>query len=202
MSSSLTRREWLQSGGYVLAGLLLPWPAVPAGPPTAEIRLRSSADGGRVWFDPVGLWVARGTTVRWVNEANVHTATAYHPANDNHALRIPRRAAPWDSGYLVNPGDSFEATLTEPGVYDYYCAPHEAAGMVGRIVVEEPGGPGAMPFGYFVDNPSTSHWKPVPEPARRTFPDVQAIMAKRVIRAPARVRAPLPSAGAPPGPES
>ena len=38
------------------------------------------------------------------------------------------------------PGESFAVELTEPGVYDYYCIPHEHAGMVGRIVV---GGPGA-----------------------------------------------------------
>ena len=37
------------------------------------------------------------------------------------------------------PGESFEVELTEPGVYDYFCIPHEHAGMVGRIVV---GGPG------------------------------------------------------------
>ena len=29
-------------------------------------------------------------------------------------------------------------TLDRPGVYDYYCQPHEMAGMVGRIVVGEP----------------------------------------------------------------
>ena len=33
------------------------------------------------------------------------------------------------------PGEAFEVMLTEPGVYDYYCVPHEHAGMVGRIVV-------------------------------------------------------------------
>lgn len=181
LSSSLTRREWLQSGGFLLAGLL-PGAGAWAGSPTATIRLRSTADGGRVWFDPVGLWVARGTVIRWVNEANVHTVTAYHPSNDSHALRIPPGADPWDSGYLINPGDSFEITLTEPGVYDYYCAPHEAAGMVGRIVVEEPKGPGAMSFGYFLDDPSKSHWKAVPEPARARMPDPGAIMTKRVVR--------------------
>lgn len=182
MSSNTARREWLRSGGLMLAGLLLPRGPVSAASAVEEIRLRSTADGGRVWFDPVGLWVARGTTIRWVNEANVHTATAYHPANDNHALRIPGRAAPWDSGYLVNPGDSFEITLSDPGVYDYYCAPHEAAGMVGRIIVDRPVGPGTLPFDYFSDHESKRHWKPVPDQARATFPAVETIMAQRVVR--------------------
>jgi hypothetical protein len=35
------------------------------------------------------------------------------------------------------------------GVYDYFCKPHEAAGMVGRIVVGNPGsGPGTRPFNH------------------------------------------------------
>ena len=37
------------------------------------------------------------------------------------------------------PEKSFETTLNPPGVYDYFCIPHEHAGMVGRLVVAEPG---------------------------------------------------------------
>jgi len=46
-------------------------------------------------------------------------------------LRIPERAAPWDSGVLVNPDDRFEVTFAKEGVYDYFCLPHEGAGMPG-----------------------------------------------------------------------
>ena len=117
------------------------------------------------------------------NESNVHTPTAYHPANDGHALRIPKAAEPWDSGYLVEPGDRFEVTLTVPGVYDYFCAPHEAAGMVGRIIVGRPGGPGTLPFDYFEGDPATRDWRPVPKAAQAAFPSVEAIMNERVVRA-------------------
>lgn len=182
MSSSWTRRAWLESGARLLMAPFLPGPVIASIRPAAAIFTRSDRDGSRVWFDPVGLWIEPGTTVRWVNEANVHTATAYHPANDNHALRIPENAAPWDSGYLVNPGDSFEITLTEPGVYDYYCAPHEAAGMVGRLIVGEPTGPGSRPFDWFKNDSGKGHWKPVPEAARATFPPIDELMTKRVVR--------------------
>jgi plastocyanin len=121
-----------------------------------EIRKRSGIEGAHVDFDPIGLRVAPGTTVRWVVEANVHTATTYHPANDGHPLRIPQRAEPWDSGYLVEPGEAFEVTLTAEGVYDYFCAPHEVAGMVGRIIVGRPGGPGTGPSGRGRTTRSTS----------------------------------------------
>lgn len=183
MKNSARRHLLVQSGGLALAGLFLSPSLRPGQPPAVEIRTRSTADGARVWFDPVGVWIPSGTTVRWVNESNVHTATAYHPDNDNHSLRIPARAAPWDSGYLVDPGDSFEATLTVAGVYDYYCRPHEAAGMVGRIIVDRPDGPGTLPFDYFEGDATRAGWLPVPPAARSAFPAVETIMEQRVVRA-------------------
>jgi hypothetical protein len=120
--------------------------------------------------------------VRWVNQANVHTSTAYHPDNVGHALRIPEAAEPWDSGYLVEPGDRFEVTLTVPGVYDYFCAPHEMAGMVGRIIVGQPVGPGTLPFDYFKGDPAARDWRPVPAAAQAAFPAIEAIMNERVVR--------------------
>ena len=141
--------------------------------------MRSDALGSRVWFDPIGLYVEPGATVRWIVRDNVHTTTAYHPRNDHHSLRIPEGAAPWDSGFLVHPGDHFDVTLTVPGVYDYYCMPHEAAGMVGRIVVGEPLGPGAEPFDYWVGGPGTDGWRQVPDAARQAFPAVAQILAER-----------------------
>ena len=141
--------------------------------------MRSNALGSRVWFDPVGLHVAPGTTVRWIVRENVHTTTAYHPRNDHHSLRIPENAAPWDSGFLVRPGARFDVKLTVPGVYDYYCAPHEAAGMVGRIIVGNPLGPGGESFDYWVGKPGTRNWRHVPAAARGAFPSVARVVAER-----------------------
>ncbi|WP_214876729.1 plastocyanin/azurin family copper-binding protein [Paraburkholderia strydomiana] len=105
----------------------------------AVIQMVGPPDGSDVWFDPIGLWVRTGRAVRWVNRdaGNSHTATAYHPAVFGRSRRIPAHARPWNSDYLL-PNGSFEVTFTEPGVYDYYCLPHEHAGMVGRIVVGDP----------------------------------------------------------------
>ena len=174
-----SRREFLRVGGLALVGLGLA-PGRRARATTREvIEMRSDALGSRVWFDPIGLHVEPGTTVRWLARENVHTVTAYHPRNDHHQLRIPERAVPWDSGFLVTPGDHFDVTLTVPGVYDYYCAPHEAAGMVGRIIVGRPLGPGAEPFDYWVGEPGTGSWHHVPGAARETFPSIARIMAER-----------------------
>jgi plastocyanin len=182
-----TRRDFLKAGGLALAGFeLVPEGWIPAAKLLAErprpaaaleiVEMRSDPLGSRVWFDPIGLYVKPGTTVRWTARENVHTTTAYHPDNDHHPLRIPEGAIPWDSGFLVNPGDHFEVTLTVPGVYDYYCMPHETAGMVGRIVVGKPGGPGSQRFDYWRGKPGTDGWRHVPEAARQTFPSVARIL--------------------------
>lgn len=176
-----SRREFLISGGLAIVGLAVPLGVRAAGP--VEIQMLSSPRGEEVWFDPIGVLIAPGQTVRWImaSPGNPHTTTAYHPRNANHSLRIPEAAVPWDSGFLVKPRDSFEVTLTVEGVYDYFCLPHEAAGMVGRIVVGRPGGPGALPFEYFAGRPATQAWIPVPEAARAAFPTIADIVAHRVV---------------------
>lgn len=171
----MRRRAFLRIGGGALAGLLLPIP-VPATSPTVEIRLMQDRASGRVAFDPVGLFIEPGTRVRWINTAGVHTVTAYHPANGDRALRIPRAAEPWDSGHLVEPGTIFERRFTRPGVYDYCCIPHERAGMAGRLVVGTAAGPGARTFDWWRDQPERN-WQPVPEPVRATLPAHEEIVA-------------------------
>lgn len=87
---------------------------------------------GNNYFDPVGLAVEPGTTVRFEIVDGSHSATAYEE-------RIPSGTAPFDSGTISQGG--FEYMFDTPGTYDYYCIPHKSMGMTGRIVVGEPGGP-------------------------------------------------------------
>lgn len=133
-----TRRQFLALGGGLgAAALLLPQALQAAS--VELIEMGGTARGEHIWFAPIGLSVAPGTTVRFVNrdKGNSHTATAYHPANFGRLRRIPAAAEPWDTGFLL-PEESAEVVLTVPGVYDYYCIPHEMAAMVGRIVVGRP----------------------------------------------------------------
>jgi plastocyanin len=140
-----------------------------------EIIMGGREDGSHVWFDPIGLHIKPGQKLRWINRdaGNSHTATAYHPRYFERARRIPRGATPWDSDYLL-PGEAFELTLTEPGVYDYYCVPHEHAGMVGRIIVGSPRAQSWMKENGIDDG--------MPELALRAFPSLEEIMTKRIIR--------------------
>lgn len=59
-------------------------------------------------------------------------------------------------------------TLEVPGVYDYYCLPHEMAGMVGRVVIGRPSDAGWQG--------AAQHTGDLPEAALRAFPAVEAIL--------------------------
>lgn len=170
----ISRRSMLRTGGGLTAALLLGPIATRAADPI-EIVMGGRTDGSHVWFDPIGLHVEPGQTIRWVNRdaGNSHTATAYHPDNFGRPRRIPRSAKPWDSDYLL-PGEAYSVTLIQPGVYDYYCAPHEHAGMVGRIIVGSPD-PRGWPNGPASD-------RDLPDAALRAFPTVAEIIANKRIR--------------------
>lgn len=170
----LTRRQALVAGGGVLTGLVIR-PVSLLSSEIIDIEMRGTANGSSVWFDPIGLHLQPGQTVRWTNRdpGNSHTATAYHPSIRNRPRRLPPAAEPWDSDYLL-PDESYTVTLSVPGVYDYYCVPHEHAGMVGRIVVGEPGEEAPM-----VIDPAL---EPLPEIALGNFPPVAEILARGVVR--------------------
>jgi plastocyanin len=188
-----SRRHVLRIGGGLLAGLVAPRLALAADP--IEIRMQGKDDGSHVWFDPIGLHVEPGRTVRWINldAGNSHTVTAYHPTNFDRPLRIPAAAEPWNSDYLL-PGETFTVRLTVEGVYDFFCIPHEQAGMVGRIVVGDP-----SPSPVRAEAPRSP--APAPDVAERAFPTVEEIMRLRIVRptvaAPAHgnLRRPSPSNG-------
>lgn len=155
---SWSRRGVLGSGAALLAGFALPRLAFAADEPV-EIRMTAAMRGEHVAFDPIGLAVRPGQLIRWIGEGETHTATAYK-------RRIPKDAKPWDSGYLL-PGKTFEVRLTVEGVYDYFCRPHQAAGMVGRIVVGDVAAEPDYPDGD------------VPPAARHGFPSVAEILKRR-----------------------
>lgn len=104
-------------------------------------RIAMLTSGSDYLFDPVGLSVAPGETVTWVNESGAHSSTAYTTDNPQSGVRrIPEGAEGWNSETLTQQGAEFTHTFEVEGTYDYYCIPHKALGMVGRIVVGEPSG--------------------------------------------------------------
>lgn len=108
------------------------------------IRPRSDRPIPEFFFAPTGLYVSAGDTVAFRFPTPDHAVTAYHPYIGRQQ-RIPDRSV--DPGFISSPMLGSDAvwlfTFEEPGVYDFFCPPHEIFGMVMRIVVGEPTGPGA-----------------------------------------------------------
>jgi hypothetical protein len=87
---------------------------------------------------------------------------------------MPEGAEPWNSDYLL-PNETFSVRLTVEGIYDFFCIPHEHAGMVGRIIVGHPTGQPAA-------GEASRGTEPVPEVALRAFPPVDEILRQGIVR--------------------
>lgn len=136
---TMRRRAFLGSAGTVaIAGCL-------------EF-VQSSGDEGNIGmssdsFRPEEYRISAGETVTWANTSSkAHTVTAFEEA-------IPAEAEYFASGDYesqsaagdawfdhfgggIDAGETYTHTFEVVGEYDYYCIPHLAANMVGRIIVE------------------------------------------------------------------
>jgi len=73
-------------------------------------------------FDPSYPTVSVGTTIAWTNyDDELHTITSDDGLFDGE----------------IQPGESFSFTFDHPGVYFYYCQPHDW--MIGQITVTDAG---------------------------------------------------------------
>ncbi|MFB6130003.1 MAG: plastocyanin/azurin family copper-binding protein [Salinigranum sp.] len=136
-------------------------PDAPADEVTVEMTMVSETEPV---FDPEITWVNPGGSVTWKNvDEDPHTTTAYAPSNDK-PQRVPDGADGWDSGTLQT-GETFTQTFDTEGVYEYYCLPHEALGMVGIVVVGHPDTAGQPALASPQDS--------IPEKARAQLTELQ-----------------------------
>ncbi len=95
-------------------------------PAAAEtVTVKMGADSGALAFDPSTVTIKAGDTVKWVN----NKLSPHNVVFDGHD-ELSHKAL------VFSPGEEYASTFAEPGTYDYYCAPHRGAGMVGKVVVE------------------------------------------------------------------
>ena len=125
------------------------------GGPTETVTV---GPGGSLVFSPgtdEPLQIAPGTTVEFVWES------------DNHNIVVDSQpeGAGWEGHEPIeNTGFTYEHTFETLGTYEYYCAPHQSAGMVGTIeVVENPdagggGGGGGEKELHSFGVPIHAHW--------------------------------------------
>lgn len=95
-------------------------------------------------FDPDSLTISAGTTVTWENVGVVdHTVTAYEdkiPADAEYfasgGFESEGSARDNQQAGFVGEGETYSHTFEVPGSYEYFCIPHESAGMTASITVE------------------------------------------------------------------
>ena len=142
----MQRRRFLASAGAAAtAGVsLLSGCLGASGSDTAAYDIGMTAQA----FVEAEFTVSPGETVVWHNNsARAHTITAYEDAlpegsaffasGDFESEQAARDSWWSDRGGALENGDEFSVTFEEPGEYDYFCIPHEQAGMIGTIYVEE-----------------------------------------------------------------
>lgn len=96
------------------------------------------------YFEPTGIYVEPGDTIRFIADSPHHTVTAVHEGH-GFPTRVPEGVGPFSSP-VIPIGQTWEYTFDEPGVYDLVCMPHFLFAMGMRVVVGEASGPAAEPI--------------------------------------------------------
>nr|BAA84778.1 pre-apoplastocyanin [Pseudopediastrum boryanum]BAE00063.1 plastocyanin precursor [Pseudopediastrum boryanum] len=115
-----------QVAGVAVSSLAL---AFAAG---ADATVKLGADSGALVFDPATVTIKAGESVSWVNNAG-------YPHNivfDEDSIPGGENAdALSHEDYLNAPGETVSSKFATAGTYEYYCEPHQGAGMKGKVVV-------------------------------------------------------------------
>ena len=80
--------------------------------------------GGNLIFDPSDVTINAGETVHFVNDM-------LHP----HNIIVEGRADLSRESLMFSPGESQDILFADAGDYNFFCGPHQGAGMTGIIHV-------------------------------------------------------------------
>ncbi len=80
--------------------------------------------GGNLIFDPSDVTIEAGETIHFVN--------GMLPP---HNIIVEGRADLSRESLMFNPGESQDILFADAGDYNFFCGPHQGAGMVGVIHV-------------------------------------------------------------------
>jgi plastocyanin len=121
--------------------------AEPAGAPAAggaSHDVNMVLEGSTYKFDPAGLTIKSGDVVNFHNKSggphNVSFWADSIPAGAADKLKagMPDQMAPLEGPLLTEPEGVYKVTFTgtPTGDYKFYCLPHLALGMHGKITVQ------------------------------------------------------------------
>ena len=153
MNNSYSRRRYVRSIGAAAVGVALAGCSGDGGDGV------DGGDGGGgatvdmtddLVFDPDSVSVSVGDTVTWETVGSVgHSVTAYEDGipegaeyfasggfDSEQAARDAYVPGDVDAGDVPS-GETYQHTFETAGTYEYFCIPHESAGMVGTVEVQE-----------------------------------------------------------------
>jgi plastocyanin len=89
-------------------------------------------------FVPESITVKKGTAVTWKNVGAMIHNVQTDPAGviDKANAQVPSGATPFASP-MIEAGKTWSYTFDVVGEYRYFCLPHQALGMVGKVTVTE-----------------------------------------------------------------
>jgi plastocyanin len=93
-------------------------------PKTAYAVDITMGSGGNLIFDPSDVTIDAGETVHFVNDML-----------PPHNIIVEGRADLSRESLMFNPGESQDILFADAGDYNFFCGPHQGAGMTGIIHV-------------------------------------------------------------------
>ena len=105
---------------FILTLLTVFFLAVPAW--AVDVTMGS---GGNLVFEPNEITISAGDTVHFINEAL-----------PPHNIIVEGRADLSREALLFSPGETQDVVFADPGDYNFFCGPHQGAGMTGTVHVE------------------------------------------------------------------
>jgi plastocyanin len=134
----------LQTAAFLLLAFsffVLPLRGQQGGARTVVVRMRGDANGYR--FDPSSISARVGDVVRFVNvSGGPHNVAFWADRIPDGAVatlqkNMGQTIGPLSGALLTAPNDAYTVSLAglPPGTYNYYCLPHQAMKMTGRIKV-------------------------------------------------------------------
>ena len=84
----------------------------------------SMGHGGNLVFEPNEITISAGDTVHFINEAL-----------PPHNIIVEARPDLSREALLFAPGETQDVVFADAGDYDFFCGPHQGAGMTGVIHV-------------------------------------------------------------------
>ncbi|MED6160424.1 hypothetical protein PIB30_051397 [Stylosanthes scabra] len=98
------------------------------------IEVLLGGDDGSLAFIPKDFSVAAGEKITFKNNAGFPHNIVFD--EDEIPSGVDASKISMSEEDLLNaPGEVYSVTLSEKGTYSFYCAPHQGAGMVGKVTV-------------------------------------------------------------------